>query len=233
MASEHVTAPGGFHARQAMASVQASLAGSGIQVVNLLFSIIPGICAVETVGRRDFRLVRTNGDIALKNRLVMSPMTRSSALDGNILILNPVAATYCVQRASAGLIVTEATQVSPQEVGYIRTPGIHAPEQIAGWRKITETVHRAGGAIFAQLRHVGRVSHPDFHGGEAPVAASAIAPNGEVFTPRGKTKIGTPRALGRGAQIKNKVFLLDPCFPVSQSTINPWPSMKLARWGLI
>jgi len=124
---------------------------------------------------------------------VMSPMTRSRALDGNVP--NPIARTYYVQRASAGLILTEATQVSPQGVGYIRTPGLHSPEQVAGWKKITEAVHRVGGTIFAQLWHVGRVSHPDFHGGELPVAPSAIAPDGEVFTTRGKTKIVTPRAL--------------------------------------
>jgi N-ethylmaleimide reductase len=133
------------------------------------------------------------GDIALDNRLVMWPMTRSRALDGNVP--NPVAKTYYVQRASAGLIITEATQVSPQGVGYIRTPGIHSPEQVAGWRAITEAVHRVGGTIFAQLWHVGRISHPDFHGGELPVAPSAIAADGEVFTTRGKAKMVTPRAL--------------------------------------
>jgi N-ethylmaleimide reductase len=133
------------------------------------------------------------GDIALANRLVMSPMTRSRALDGNVP--NPIAATYYAQRSSAGLIVTEATQVSPQGVGYIRTPGIHSPAQVAGWRMITEAVHRAGGTIFAQLWHVGRVSHPDFHGGELPVAPSAITADGEVFTTRGKTRMVTPRAL--------------------------------------
>jgi N-ethylmaleimide reductase len=120
-------------------------------------------------------------------------MTRSRAIDGNVP--NPIAATYYAQRSSAGLIVTEATQVSSQGVGYIRTPGIHAPEQVAGWRMITEAVHRAGGTIFAQLWHVGRVSHPDFHGGELPVAPSAIAADGEVFTTRGKTRMVTPRAL--------------------------------------
>jgi len=133
------------------------------------------------------------GGIELNNRLVMSAMTRSRALDGNVP--NPIAATYYAQRASAGLIVTEGTQVSPQGVGYIRTPGIHSREQVAGWKEITDAVHGAGGTIFAQLWHVGRVSHPDFHGGELPVAPSAIAPDGEVFTPRGKTKILTPRAL--------------------------------------
>src|SRR5271156_2347182 len=133
------------------------------------------------------------GDIELRNRIVMSPMTRSRALGGNVP--NPIATTYYAQRASAGLIVTEAAQVSPQGVGYIRTPGIHSPEQVAGWRKISEVVHRAGGTIFAQLWHVGRVSHPDFHGGELPVAPSAVAPQGEVFTAKGPQKMVTPRAL--------------------------------------
>src|ERR1700730_19357210 len=86
------------------------------------------------------------GDIELNNRTVMSPMTRSRALDGNVP--NPIARTYYVQRASAGLMLTEATQVSPQGVGYIRTPGLHSPEQVAGWKEITEAVHRVGGTIF-------------------------------------------------------------------------------------
>ena len=134
------------------------------------------------------------GDLKLKNRFVLSPMTRSRAVEGNVP--NPLAATYYAQRATAGLVITEATQVSPQGVGYIRTPGIHSPEQVAGWRQVTDAVHRAGGVIFAQLWHVGRISHPDFHGGELPVAPSAIAPEGgEAFTANGKVKIPTPRAL--------------------------------------
>ena len=133
------------------------------------------------------------GQFALKNRLVMAPMTRGRALEGNVP--NPLAATYYAQRAAAGLIVTEATQVSPQGVGYIRTPGIHSPEQVTGWRLVTEAVHRAGGKIFAQLWHVGRISHPDFHDGALPVAPSAIAAEGEVFTPRGRVNMVTPRAL--------------------------------------
>jgi N-ethylmaleimide reductase len=135
----------------------------------------------------------TLGDIALDNRFVLAPMTRSRALDGNVA--NPLAATYYVQRASAGLMVTEGTQVSPQGVGYIRTPGIHSPEQVEGWKRITNAVHRVGGTIFAQLWHVGRVSHPDFHGGALPVAPSALPVNGEAFTSNGKVKIPTPRAL--------------------------------------
>lgn len=133
------------------------------------------------------------GGLEFKNRMVMAPMTRSRAIEGNVP--NPLATTYYVQRASAGLMITEATQVSPQGVGYIRTPGIHSPEQVAGWKQLVDAVHRAGGRIYSQLWHVGRVSHPDFHGGALPVAPSAIAAEGEVFTPRGKTRMVTPRAL--------------------------------------
>ncbi|WP_043434631.1 alkene reductase [Cystobacter fuscus] len=137
------------------------------------------------------------GRLELKNRVVMAPMTRSRALvDGNVP--NPLAATYYEQRASAGLLITEATQVSPQGVGYIRTPGIHSPEQVAGWRRVTEAVHAVGGVIFAQLWHVGRVSHPDFHDGLLPVAPSAIGYEGEVFTFQGKKRVVTPRALETG-----------------------------------
>src|SRR5882757_11513013 len=133
------------------------------------------------------------GDFELRNRLVMSPMTRSRALEGNVP--NPLAATYYAQRASAGLIITEASQVSPQGVGYVRTPGIHSAEQVAGWTTVTDAVHRAGGKIFAQLWHVGRVSHPDFHDGALPVAPSALPVEGEAYTPRGPAKLVTPRAL--------------------------------------
>src|SRR6266404_3011024 len=131
---------------------------------------------------QSFRL----GDLELPNRIVMAPMTRGRAIDGNVP--HPLAATYYAQRASAGLIITEGTQVSPQGVGYIRTPGIHSREQVAGWKKITDAVHRVGGTIFSQLWHVGRVSHPDFHGGALPIAPSATAVDGEVFTPQGKTR---------------------------------------------
>ena len=117
----------------------------------------------------DYRL----GELSLPNRFVMSPMTRSRALAGNVP--NPLAAIYYAQRATAGLLITEGTQVSPQGVGYIRTPGMHSAEQVAGWKVVTDAVHKAGGRIFAQLWHVGRVSHPDFHGGALPVGPSAIA----------------------------------------------------------
>jgi N-ethylmaleimide reductase len=133
------------------------------------------------------------GDLELGNRLVMAPMTRGRAVDGNVP--NSLAAAYYAQRASAGLIITEATQVSPQGVGYIRTPGIHSAEQVAGWKTITDAVHRAGGKVFSQLWHVGRVSHPDFHDGALPVAPSALPVEGEAYTPRGPAKLVTPRAL--------------------------------------
>ncbi len=133
------------------------------------------------------------GRLALANRMVLSPMTRSRALDGNVP--NPLAATYYAQRASAGLLITEASQVSPQGVGYIRTPGMHSQAQVAGWKQVTEAVHQAGGKIFAQLWHVGRVSHPDFHNGTLPVAPSALPVEGEAFAANGKVRIVTPRAL--------------------------------------
>jgi N-ethylmaleimide reductase len=132
------------------------------------------------------------GDIQLANRLVMAPMTRSRAVEH---LPNPLAATYYGQRASAGLIVTEATQVGPQRVDYVRMPGIHSAEQVAGWSRITEAVHSAGGRIFFQLWHVGRISHPDFHGGELLVAPSAVAAQGQVLTAKSPQQMVTPRAL--------------------------------------
>ena len=133
------------------------------------------------------------GDIELSNRMVMAPMTRCRAIDGNVP--NPLTVTYYTQRASAGLIITEGSQVSPQGVGYVRTPGIHSPSQVAGWKKVSDPIHKAGGKIFLQLWHVGRMSHPDFLGGELPVAPSALPVEGEVHTPLGKKKFVIPRAL--------------------------------------
>ena len=113
------------------------------------------------------------GDMALANRIVMAPLTRNRAGAG--LVPSALAATYYAQRASAGLLITEATQISPQAQGYQDTPGLYTPEQIAGWRAVTDAVHAKGGRIFVQLWHVGRVSHVDLQpGGAAPVAPSAI-----------------------------------------------------------
>jgi N-ethylmaleimide reductase len=134
------------------------------------------------------------GALALPNRVVMAPMTRNRAGPGNVP--GGLAAEYYRQRASAGLIVTEATQVSPQGVGYPGTPGIHDDHQVAGWRRVTDAVHAAGGRIFLQLWHVGRISHPSLQPyGALPVAPSAIAAKGDAFTASGPQPFVTPRAL--------------------------------------
>jgi N-ethylmaleimide reductase len=134
------------------------------------------------------------GALDLPNRIVMAPMTRNRAGPGNVpTALN---ASYYAQRAGAGLIVAEASQVSPQGLGYPGTPGIHSAEQTAGWRLVTEAVHAAGGRIFLQLWHVGRISHPSLQpGGALPVAPSAIAPAGQAWTLEGMKPYVTPRAL--------------------------------------
>ncbi|PSR54711.1 alkene reductase [Adhaeribacter arboris] len=134
------------------------------------------------------------GSLTLKNRVVMAPMTRSRA-DNPENAATALAAQYYAQRASAGLIISEGTQVSPQGVGYINTPGIYSEAQVKGWQQVTEAVHAKEGKIFAQLWHVGRISHPDFHNGELPVAPSAINPNDKSFTPLGFKDTVTPRAL--------------------------------------
>lgn len=134
------------------------------------------------------------GPYELRNRIVMAPLTRSRAGDGNVP--GPMNANYYAQRASAGLIIVEATQVSPQGVGYPFTPGIHSEEQVEGWRLVTNAVHGRGSKIFLQLWHVGRVSHPSLQpGGTLPEAPSAIAPEGDAFTLDGLQPFVTPRAL--------------------------------------
>lgn len=121
------------------------------------------------------------GSLHLPNRIVMPPMTRSRAAAGNVA--TPLMAAYYAQRASAGLIVSEGTQISPQGQGYAWTPGIHSRAQVAGWRGVTDAVHAAGGRIFAQLWHVGRLSHVSLQpGGAAPVSSSALLAEGvKVF----------------------------------------------------
>ncbi len=129
----------------------------------------------------------------LQNRIFMAPMTRCRSSEGNIP--NDMMARYYAQRASAGLIITEATQISTRGIGYPHTPGIHTPEQVEGWKKVTKAVHQCGGRIFLQLWHVGRISHPAFHNGELPVAPSAIKPEGSIYTPDGMKEFVTPHAL--------------------------------------
>ncbi len=137
------------------------------------------------------------GSLQLPSRIVMAPMTRNRAGQGNVP--TELMATYYEQRASAGLSITEATQVSPQGLGYPGTPGIHSDEQVAGWKRVTEAVHKSGGRIFLQLWHVGRISHPSLQpNGVLPVAPSAVAPAGEAITYTGMHKFVTPRALEIG-----------------------------------
>lgn len=133
------------------------------------------------------------GELLLPNRILMAPLTRARA--GSSRVPNELMARYYAQRASAGLILSEATVVTPLGVGYADTPGIWSVEQIAGWRLVTQAVHRAGGRIFCQLWHVGRISHPLLLDGATPVAPSAIAPPGNVSLLRPSTPYVTPRAL--------------------------------------
>jgi len=134
------------------------------------------------------------GPYRLSNRIVMAPMTRARAQDGDVP--SPLAPEYYGQRASAGLIISEATQISPQGKGYAWTPGIYDAAQIEGWRAVTRAVHDKSGRIFLQLWHVGRISHPSLQPGHVlPVAPSAIAPRGKAFTETGFVPYVTPRAL--------------------------------------
>jgi N-ethylmaleimide reductase len=136
----------------------------------------------------------TLGPLQLRNRMVMAPLTRSRAEADNVP--SGMAITYYSQRASAGLIITEATQTSAGGQGYVSTPGIYSQAQIDRWRQITDAVHQKGGLIFVQLWHVGRISHPVFRNGELPVAPSPIAPRGvQTYTADGFQDIPTPRAL--------------------------------------
>ncbi|TBO32570.1 alkene reductase [Aquabacterium lacunae] len=135
------------------------------------------------------------GEITLANRIVMAPLTRNRAEPGNVP--GPLTIEYYAQRASIGLIIAEATQVSAQAQGYIATPGVHTPEQIAGWKKVTDEVHARGGKIFVQLWHTGRMSHTAFQPGEkAPVAPSALRANAKTYIPgQGYVDTSEPRAL--------------------------------------
>ena len=135
----------------------------------------------------------TLGAITLQNRIIMAPLTRSRA--GESRLPNDLMAEYYAQRASAGLIISEATAISPQAYGWFGAPALYTPEQQTAWEKITRAVHEKGGKIVLQLWHMGRVSHPDFQGGALPVGPSAIAATGLANTPEGKKPYVTPRAL--------------------------------------
>jgi 2,4-dienoyl-CoA reductase-like NADH-dependent reductase (Old Yellow Enzyme family) len=133
------------------------------------------------------------GSIQLKNRIIMAPLTRSRA--GNTRTPNELMRDYYTQRSTAGLIITEATSVTPMGVGYADTPGIWSDAQVNGWKKIVDSVHQAGGKIALQLWHVGRISDPIFLDGQLPIAPSAIQPKGHVSLVRPEKPYVTPRAL--------------------------------------
>lgn len=133
------------------------------------------------------------GNIVLQNRIIMAPLTRSRS--GKSRVPNELNIEYYTQRASAGLIISEGTQISEMGIGYMDTPGIHTQEQITGWRKVTESVHQKGGKIFCQLWHVGRVSHPSFLNGDLPLAPSVISAGGQIRTIDGLQDKSTPREL--------------------------------------
>jgi len=133
------------------------------------------------------------GAIALKNRIVMAPLTRNRSIDQ---IPGPLAIDYYRQRASAGLIIAEASQISPMAQGYLDSPGIYSAEQVAAWRKVTDAVHAAGGSIAIQLWHVGRISHSSLlPGGAAPVSSTNVRPKAQTFTREGFVDTSAPRAL--------------------------------------
>lgn len=134
------------------------------------------------------------GDLLLKNRIVMAPMTRSRA-NNKHNAPTQMHVEYYSQRAGAGLIISEGLQVSERAIGYIHTPGIHTEEQTKAWKKVTEAVHEKDGKIFAQLWHCGRISHPKFHDGERPLAPSAINPNIQVKTQDGSESTATPKEM--------------------------------------
>ena len=134
------------------------------------------------------------GPLTLANRIVMAPLTRNRAVAG--MVPNPLSVEYYAQRASAGLLITEASQISQQGQGYQDTPGIYTPEQVAGWKKVTDAVHAKGGRIFIQLWHVGRISHSSLQpNGGKPVAPSAIAAKGKTYVNNAFTDVSEPRAL--------------------------------------
>ena len=133
------------------------------------------------------------GDLELKNRVIMAPLTRMRSNSNGVP--SDINVEYYEQRASAGLLIAESTSVSKHGVGYVNAPAIYTQEQVQGWKKVTDAVHKNGGKIFLQIQHVGRISHSDFFEGELPVAPSSIKPNGQGYTPKGLKDFETPREL--------------------------------------
>lgn len=143
------------------------------------------------------------GALQLNNRVIMAPLTRCRT-DNPGFVPNALMTRYYAQRAGAGLIISEGTIVSPQGRGYPFTPGIWSDEQVVGWRQVTDAVHAQGGLIVCQLWHCGRLSLPEFHNGQPPVAPSAVNPNWKMFSPTGQPDTVTPRALSQ-SEIKGIV----------------------------
>src|SRR6056297_589269 len=133
--------------------------------------------------------------LELPNRVVMAPITRSRANNAKNTPIEGLPDVYYTQRASAGLIITEGSQVSKEAVGYVNTAGIYNKEQVEGWKMVNKSVHEANGRIFIQLWHVGRMSHPDFHNGDLPLSASAINPESQSYTPEGFKDTVTPKEM--------------------------------------
>jgi N-ethylmaleimide reductase len=134
------------------------------------------------------------GDLDLPNRIVMAPLTRMRA-QSHDHVPTALQAEYYAQRASAGLIIAEATAISPEGFGWADTPGLWTQEQVRGWRRVTDAVHAAGGRIIAQLWHTGAISHPELRDGAQPVSASNVDPGQLSFTPTGRKPTVTPRSL--------------------------------------
>lgn len=133
------------------------------------------------------------GDLELKNRVIMAPLTRMRSNPNGVP--SDMNVEYYEQRASAGLIIAESTSISKHGVGYVNAPAIYTEEQVKGWRKVTDAVHKKGGKIFSQILHVGRISHSDFFDGELPVAPSSIRPIGQGYTPKGLKDFEKPKEL--------------------------------------
>jgi N-ethylmaleimide reductase len=138
---------------------------------------------------RDYQM----GPLHLKNRIVMAPLTHARSTRAGVA--PEYAVDYYQQRTGAGLIISEATNISPQAIGYAYTPGIWSAPQVESWKRVTRAVHDGGGVIVMQLWHTGRISHPDLHSGAVPVSASAIQPGGDAFTYEGPKRLMTPRAV--------------------------------------
>src|SRR6267154_1243223 len=136
------------------------------------------------------------GKSELANRIVMAPLTRMRAANSGDAPTK-LHAEYYAQRASAGLIIGECTEISPDAYGWADTPGLWSAEQVRGWRAVTDAVHKKGGLMYAQLWHTGAMSHPDFFEGDLPMSASDVSPERESVTPSGRKPTVTPRAMSR------------------------------------